>query len=308
MRRLQSLAWVTLAYNVAVILWGAGVRATGSGAGCGSHWPLCNGEVVPRAPSVQTVVELTHRLTSGLALVLVVALVIAVFRSRPKGHPARGGAVWSLVFILTEAAVGAGLVLLHLVGANQSLGRAVVMAVHLLNTFLLLGSLALTAHWCGGGAAVRLRGGGSLRRPVFASLGGVMLVGASGAVAALGDTLFPSSSLTAALGQDLSATAHVLVRLRLLHPFIAIAVAVVVLDTAYRVVQNGDADGARRATWTAAFVLAQLIAGLVNVALLAPVWMQIVHLLLADLVWISLVLLAGTVLARDPAREDALAA
>jgi cytochrome c oxidase assembly protein subunit 15 len=127
-------------------------------------------------------------------------------------------------------------------------------------------------------------------------------------VAALGDTLFPSSSLTAALGQDLSATAHVLVRLRLLHPFIAIAVAVVVLVTAYRVVQNGEADGARRATWAAAFVLAQLIAGLVNVALLAPVWMQIVHLLLADLVWISLVLMAGTVLAADRARENALAA
>jgi heme a synthase len=238
----------------------------------------------------------------------VLALVVAVFRSRPKGHPARGGAVWSLVFILVEAAVGAGIVLLHLVGQNQSLGRAAFMAVHLVNTFFLLGALALTAHWCSDGAAVRWRGAGSLGKALLVSLGGLMLVGASGAVAALGDTLFPSSSLSAALGQDLSATAHVLVRLRLLHPFIAIAVAVGLLATCYRVVQREDADSARRATWTAALVLFQLIAGLVNVALLAPVWMQIVHLLLADLVWISLVLLTATVLAAGRARESALAA
>jgi cytochrome c oxidase assembly protein subunit 15 len=308
MRRLQTLAWVTLAYNVAVILWGAGVRATGSGAGCGSHWPLCNGEVVPRAPSVQTVIELTHRLTSGLALLLVVALVVAVFRSRPKGDPARGGAVWSLVSILVEAAVGAGLVLLHLVGQNQSLGRAAFMAVHLMNTFLLLGALVLTAHWCGEGAGVRLRGRGSSGTALLACLGGLMLVGASGAVAALGDTLFPSSSLSAALGQDLSATAHVLVRLRLLHPLIAITVAAGLLATCYRIVQQSDPDSARRATWTAALVVVQLLAGLLNVALLAPVWMQIVHLLLADLVWISLVLLAATVLAVDRAQESARAA
>jgi cytochrome c oxidase assembly protein subunit 15 len=308
MQRLRSLAWVTLAYNVAVILWGAAVRATGSGAGCGRHWPLCNGEVVPRAPSVQTVIELTHRATSGLALLLVTALVVAAFRTLPTGHPARRGAVWSLVFILSEAAVGAGLVLLHLVGQDQSIGRAAFMAVHLMNTFLLLGALALTAHWCAGGDRFRLRGGGAVGKAVLAAACGLMLAGASGAVAALGDTLFPSSSWSAALAQDLSPTAHVLLRLRLLHPFIAVSVAAALLIACYRVIQRVDAASTRRATWTAALVVLQLFAGLLNVALLAPVWMQIVHLFLADLVWISVVLLAATVLAASPARENALAA
>src|SRR5215467_12703113 len=75
--RVSAFAWGVLAYNVAVIAWGAFVRASGSGAGCGRHWPLCNGEVVPRPTSVATVIEATHRATSGLALVGVVGLLVA---------------------------------------------------------------------------------------------------------------------------------------------------------------------------------------------------------------------------------------
>ena len=107
-----------LAYNLAVILWGAYVRASGSGAGCGAHWPLCNGEVIPRAPSIATLVEYSHRLTSGLALLGVVALMVWTWRVWGRGHPARRGALLSLIFILTEAAVGAGLVLFELVADN----------------------------------------------------------------------------------------------------------------------------------------------------------------------------------------------
>src|SRR5829696_8162535 len=113
--RFAIYAWAVLAYNLLVILWGAYVRATGSGAGCGSHWPLCNGEVVPRAAAAQTLIEFTHRATSGLALLAVVALVAWVFQAFPRRHPARKGAASSLVLILTEAAVGAGLVLFELV-------------------------------------------------------------------------------------------------------------------------------------------------------------------------------------------------
>jgi heme a synthase len=303
MDRLTRYAWVVLAFNVAVILWGAGVRATGSGAGCGSHWPLCNGEVIPRAAATQTVVEFTHRATSGMALLMVVALLAWVFRERPRFHPARTAAVWSFLFILAEAGVGALLVLLHLVAENRSLARAVVMALHLMNTFLLLGALTLTAHFAAGGARFQWRGGGPLRIAFLVSAAGLMLAGASGAVAALGDTLFPASSLSAAFAQDLSPTAHILLRLRLLHPLIAVATAAVLLFTCYRVVQHLGPDAARRATWTAAFVTLQLAAGLVNVALLAPVWLQIVHLFIADLVWMALVLSAATALAEEPAPE-----
>ena len=144
---LARFAWFVLAYNVAVILWGAYVRATGSGAGCGNHWPLCNGEVVPRAPQMATLIEFSHRFSSGLALIAIAALVIWVFRASGPGHPARLGAILSGILIVTEAAVGAGLVLFELVADNATIARAMFVAVHLLNTFLLLAALTLTAWW-----------------------------------------------------------------------------------------------------------------------------------------------------------------
>ena len=58
---LPRFAWGLLAYNVAVILWGAVVRATSSGAGCGDHWPLCNGVVLQSNPRLATLIELAHR-------------------------------------------------------------------------------------------------------------------------------------------------------------------------------------------------------------------------------------------------------
>jgi heme A synthase len=304
--RLTRFAWTVLAYNVAVILWGAVVRATGSGAGCGSHWPLCNGEVVPRAPRLATVIELSHRLTSGLALVLVVALAVAAFRWRPQGDPARKAAAAGVLLMLSEAGVGAALVLFRLVADNQSMARALFMGTHLVNTFFLLAALTLTVHFAGGGAPLRLRGRGLALGLALATLA-LLLAGVSGAVAALGDTLWPSRSLTEALQQDLSPTSHLLIRLRLLHPTIAVTAGLVVLSlTIYS--RAGRASGERWGgwrRWTTAFVVLQWIAGLANVALLAPVWMQIVHLLVADLLWIAFVLFAAAALSA-PLREGAL--
>ncbi|HEY0004166.1 MAG TPA: COX15/CtaA family protein, partial [Pyrinomonadaceae bacterium] len=157
-RRFAVYAWVVVGWNLAVIVWGALVRATGSGAGCGSHWPLCNGEMIPRAAQAQTLIELTHRLMSGLALILLVLLVVQAFRVYPKKHRVRRGALWSLVFILTEALIGAGLVLLELVGQNASMARAIYMSVHLINTFVLLMMLGLTAWWSSGGQALEWKG------------------------------------------------------------------------------------------------------------------------------------------------------
>jgi cytochrome c oxidase assembly protein subunit 15 len=299
--RLPRFAWLTLAWNMLVILWGALVRATGSGAGCGAHWPLCNGEVVPRAPAVETLVEFTHRLTSGVALLMVFALAVWVFRERTKGHPARRAAVASVVLILTEAAVGAGLVLLHLVGENESVARALFMAVHLVNTFLLLAALSLTAHWCGSDAPLRrdaLRRDGWVFGVAFV---GLLLVGVSGAIAALGDTLYPARSLLEGLAQDLSPTTSLLVRLRVLHPLLAVAGSAAVVFVAARVLLATREPVSRGWAWAAAaLATAQIVVGLLNVALLAPVWMQIVHLLLADALWIALVLLAARALALAP--------
>jgi cytochrome c oxidase assembly protein subunit 15 len=298
MTRLGRFAWLVLLWNMVVILWGAFVRATGSGAGCGAHWPLCNGELVPRSPAIATMIEFTHRATSGIALLLVVGLVLWVFRVRPKGHPARLAASASLAFILTEAAVGAGLVLFRLVAENESVARALFMAGHLANTFLLLAALALTAHWCATDAPVRRE---ALARDGWAfGLGALALVGVgkSGAIAALGDTLYPAQSLLGGLAQDLSPTASLLVKLRVAHPVLALAGALIVAFLAARVLQATDDRATRRTAWTLpALAVLQLAAGLANVALLAPVWMQLVHLLLADALWIAYVLLAARALA-----------
>jgi cytochrome c oxidase assembly protein subunit 15 len=311
MTRLARFAWLVLAWTVAVILWGAFVRATGSGAGCGAHWPLCNGEVVPRAPALETMIEFTHRATSGVAILLMLVLVLWVFRERPKGHPARRAAGASLFFFVTEAAVGAGLVLLRLVGQNDSVGRAFWMAGHLANTFLLLACLTLTAHWCASEARLHPAAVKHLGW-VFAASGIALVgVGKSGAVAALGDTLYPAQSILGGLAQDVAPAAHFLVQLRIAHPILALAGALLVAFTAGRVLQSTADRGARRAAWAvSALSLLQLGAGLLNLALLAPVFMQVVHLLLADLLWIAFVLLAVRALSlplRPPVKEGALA-
>jgi heme A synthase len=133
--RFAWYAWGVLVCNELVILLGAFVRATGSGAGCGSHWPLCNGEVVPQAPSMAMLIEYSHRLTSGLALVATTVLLVWAWRAYPAHHRVRMGALFSFIFLIIEALIGAGLVLLEYVAANVSLARAGWMAGHLLNTF-----------------------------------------------------------------------------------------------------------------------------------------------------------------------------
>jgi heme a synthase len=302
-RALHRFAVGGLIYTVGVILWGAFVRATKSGAGCGDHWPLCNGQVVPRAPAVETLIELGHRLTSGLALVFTVVLVVWTWRVFAKGHPARLGAGLSLFFMLTEAAVGAGLVLLRMVADNESIARAWWMGAHLVNTFLLLGALMLAVHWTGAGRAVRLRGQGVVGAALAAAHLALLLVGVSGAIAALGDTLFPATSLAHGLSQHASAGAHVLLKLRILHPLMAIVGGLVLVAAVWTASGLRPSALQRRfALWLTWLFGIQVVAGLVNVVLLAPVWLQLVHLLLADAVWLGLVWASAHALAEAPER------
>ena len=287
-------AWAVLAYNLGVVLWGAFVRATGSGAGCGKHWPLCNGEVTPHSPAVATLIEFTHRATSGIDLALVAVLLVWSFRAFPRRHPARLGAALSAVFLVTEALLGAALVLLEHVAANASANRAYSLSTHLVNTLTLLACLTLTAWWATGKPAVAARGPGLWMAAV--SLAAVMLLGVSGAIAALGDTLFPAHSLAAGLAQDLDPAASIFVRLRLFHPMIAACVAAWLAF--YLASSASRRPAARPWAVTAASLLGlQLLAGAANLLLLAPVWMQLLHLLIADLLWISLVLLSATIFA-----------
>ncbi|MBI3242646.1 MAG: COX15/CtaA family protein [Chloroflexi bacterium] len=302
LNRFANYAWGVLAYNVAVILWGAYVRATGSGAGCGGHWPTCNGVIIPLAPTTKTLIEFSHRLSSGLALAAVVGLTVWAFRAYPKKHIVRKGAGASLALIIVEALLGAGLVLFGLVANDDSAARAISISLHLVNTFMLLAAITLTAWWASGGKPVEFSDTAVL--PLAVGVLSMLALGVSGAIAALGDTLFPSTSLFAGLAQDFSASAHLFLRLRTYHPFIAIAVGLhlIVVASLYGFTSH-DRKVKRLAMALIGMVVAQWAAGLINVFLLAPVWMQIVHLLLADTVWILLVLMVAGVLARAPQDE-----
>jgi heme A synthase len=300
MSRFAKLAWATLVWTILDILWGAFVRATGSGAGCGNHWPACNGQIAPTPQHIATLIEFTHRTLSGVALLLVLALLIWGWRKYPKGDPVRIGVTWSAAFILLEAALGAGLVLLNLVAANSSALRAFAVAVHLLNTFLLLAFLALTAWWASAGKPVSLKKKGYL--PLLFGIGliGVALLAMAGAITALGDTLFPVKTLAQGLAQDSNTNASFLVRLRVFHPVIAILVGLYTLSLVRYIHQRfKDPIGRRLSSTLGGLVVAQLTAGVMNILLLAPIWMQIVHLLLADSVWISYVLLSASTLSID---------
>jgi heme A synthase len=305
--RFAIYAWGVLVYNLGVIVWGAYVRATGSGAGCGSHWPLCNGEIVPRTPRVETMVEFTHRLSSGLALLLVIGLFVAAFRLYPRQHPVRTGTSLAMLFMIAEALVGAGLVFFELVADNASIARAFSVAVHLINTFLLLASLTLTGWWASGGKTLRLREHRTLAPFMALGLLGVLVLGVSGAVTALGDTLFPVQSLAEGFQQDFSPTAHFMIRLRVLHPLIAVSVALYLILIASFANSSGDKRSTSKLSrLLIVLLLAQLGAGLINVSLLAPVWIQLVHLFMSDLIWITLVLLAASALASPVPRAEKL--
>lgn len=290
-RNFVPFAWAVLVYNIGVILWGAFVRATGSGAGCGSHWPLCNGELIPRPEQIETIIEFSHRLTSGLALILVIVLLVWAFRAFPIGHLVRKSAVYTTLFILLEALIGAGLVLLDLVAENSSVARAFSTALHLINTFFLLGALTLTARWASQPLRLQIKGVGASAWLLGAAFFSMIVVGMSGAIAALGDTLFPISSLAEGIEQDFSPTAHFLIRLRIWHPIIAvISGLLVILATGIVTVLRMGTITRRLGQAIMLVVLVQFGVGFLNVALLAPVWMQMIHLLMADLVWILLIL------------------
>src|SRR6267154_6890775 len=228
---LKSFAWFTLAYNIAVVLWGAYVRATGSGAGCGSHWPLCNGEFLPATPQTQTVIEFTHRVTSGLSLVLVAILLIWCWRCTAKSDWPRYSAVAAAALLFNEALLGALLVLLdHVGGLDRTATHALFLCLHFGNTLLLLAALALTAMWLSNRKG-RL---GVVPKPlqmIAMGLGlvSVMAIGMTGSLANLGDTMFPADSLRRAVVQDFSSSSHILLRLRVLHPVAAVIGSIYVL-------------------------------------------------------------------------------
>jgi len=292
---LRRFAWAVLVYFIAVILWGTLVRATGAGAGCGNHWPLCNGTVIQHSPSTNTIIEFTHRVTSGISFFSAVGLLIWTFAGTVRGHLARATAVATVAFTLIEAILGAFLVKLGLTAQSQSPLRPAYLALHLTNTLLLLAALTLTAHMLSRPRGY-LRGAIRFVAPVGAIAGiiVVLAVGVTGSLAALGDTLFPASSLASALSQDFSSTSGWLVRWPWTHPPIAFAASIFLIWLLVRAAQRSAYwDNRGLSALVLLLLAAQYVLGVLDVVLLAPVWLQIAHLLGADVFWAALVVLTA---------------
>ncbi len=291
------LAWTTLIFNIGVIAMGAVVRATASGAGCGRSWPSCQGAFVPAELSGATLIEFTHRATSGIAMLLTYALFIAAARvdgRRPftvinalKGSMLAKATGWAVITVTVSALIGAAIVLFEWVTDDSSVARLVTVPLHLLNTFALLAALAVSISALQ--APVRLRFGRTEKRTARLLLGSIIVVAAAGAVTALSDTLFPSESLRAGLAADFSSTAAWMTRVRVAHPILAVMAAILVVKIVSSSRIPEAVRGGRWARLVVWLVAAQLVAGVVNVVLLTPVWMQVIHIILADSLWVVLV-------------------
>ena len=297
-----KFAWFTLAYNVLVIIWGVFLRASKSGDGCGQHWLTCHGEVIPSAPELKTIIEFSHRVTTAPAFLFVLILLILAFRKFPNGHAVRKTAVISFIFIVTEVLVGAGLVLTGNTAEAVTAARPFWAIGHLINTFVLLAFLTLTAWFAGRPQRCKFEAGTKAIVLIVIAIVGILFVGSSGSVAALSNMLFPSESIAEGISKDFSAASDILVRLRLSHPILSILTGVCIVFLAgWLKTQADDTNVTRWSNILSVIVLVQLAFGAATLFTLGPIIMQLGHLLLADLLWISFVLLVANYFWREPA-------
>lgn len=294
-------ALFVLAWNIVVILWGVFLRASKSGDGCGQHWLTCHGEVIPSAPELKTVIEFSHRITSFLAFVAVLVLLIWTFRKFARGAQIRKTAFVSFIFIITEALVGAGLVLTGNTAETLTASRPFWMAGHLINTFILLAFVTLTARLASGGMPVRFKTESKYLGAIIVGVFAMFAVSITGSIAALSHMLFPAGTLNAGIAQDFSSTSHILLRLRLLHPITAILTSVFLIFLVGWLA-NEATKSPRVKRWSnvlSLLVLAQIAFGAATLLMLGPIVMQLGHLLFADAIWISYVLTTANFLSQQ---------
>lgn len=305
-----KFAVFTLLYNIVVILWGVFLRASKSGDGCGQFWLTCHGEIIPSAPEFKTVIEFTHRITSGIAFLIVVALLFWIYRKYKetgrKDTQLLYVGIGSFVFILTEALVGAGLVLTGNTADTLTAARPYWAIGHLINTFILLTFLTLTAWFAVTGRRLKNFNDKKMLALLTIAVIGILFVGMSGALAALSNMLFPSESLAEGFAKDFADTSHVLLRLRLSHPILSFLVSVYIfLLAGWLKPRSGNNAGVTY--WSNALsllLIVQLLFGAATLLTLGPIVMQLGHLLLADAVWIAFVMMAANYYAiDDPAKQ-----
>ncbi len=279
---MKNAAKFLFVYTLLVILWGAWVRISHSGDGCGEHWPLCHGQFVPVAvdqglTAGKTWVEYTHRLMSGLYGIFVFALWFFIIRHISKTHPARTAAHAVLFFTITEALLGAKLVLFGLVSQNASWFRTLAMSLHQFNSLLLTGSVALLVY--------SLSSNRFYWRPRTAFVSLVFIcIAVSGAWAALASTLFPSETLWEGLLKDFAPDSHHLLRMRVLHPLSAV-LGGGGLAGFFWMKSLDDGPDRKMYTQTALAIFGAIVFGVLTLFFLAPVWMKVAHLAIGHLLW-----------------------
>lgn len=293
----RRLSLANVIFTVIVILWGAVVRATSSGAGCGDHWPKCDGEIIPTSFTVAKAIEFTHRTMTGLWLIPIAIVFVWAIRNLPRTSIVRKGATVAAAMGIVECLIGAWLVLAKLVGQDTSVMRAAVMALHHFNTTCLLATVTLTAFWAWGGNPIRLRGQGAVLGALGVGAFAMVATIVSGAITALGDTLFKATDTMAGLARTMDPTAHFLERLRIAHPLISSSATLyLILGLAFVGSARKSPEVSKLVKWTTSLLVLQIGHGLLNVALKAPVYFQIMHLLIADGIWILFTLLSASAL------------
>lgn len=278
--------WVMalILYSLLVFVWGAWVRISGSGDGCGEHWPFCHGELIPDSYAVKVWIENFHRISTKIYGFFVIGLVIAAFRMAPKGHAVRKGILWAFIFTLLEGLIGAVLVIKGFVVNDDSPQRAVLIALHLTNTFFLMGSLFYT--WF-----VSFYDLSNLRFNLTKSImllktSWILLVGGTGAIAALSTTLFPSESVLSGLARDFSGSGHFLEQLRVLHPLLAVGFFAFVLYQ-WSCPPKTHALAMKWRKWFTLCVAIGFCAGVFTLSLLSPTWLKLTHLVTAHILWLA---------------------
>ena len=265
----KSFSFFSLIFTLIVILWGAWVRFSHSGDGCGNDWPLCKGSLTP--DSFAALMEWIHRATSGLSLLIVFSLVFLAFKVYPQKHLVRKLSLSTGVLILIEALIGAVLVLASLTGSDSSGLRMIVLAFHLINSLLLVA--ALTLCWQSAFADKI-----SFKKPHIYFVGIFPLLALTGSIASLAGTLFPSESLMQSFLLDFMPESHITLKLRPLHPLLALGFVTFCLI----------AFSEKKKALAGMAVIA-LCSGIITLLSLSPVWMKLTHLLIAYSLWIVLV-------------------
>jgi len=276
----MKLSWkVLLIYTFFVIIWGAFVRASGSGDGCGAHWPSCEGDFLLQAPDAKKMIEYTHRASSGLYGIFVFILSIWTMLSKKTSRTVKIFSAGVLFFTIAESLIGAKLVLSGLVGSNTSFARAVVMVIHLTNTLILVACNAGVIFFLDQKTKFAER---EKIKTAMKAYGPVLLLffltGASGALAALGDTLYPSENLLAGFAMDIDPASPLIIKLRSLHPVFAFSLVGLILWF--------TDPGKYMGMVLIGLSISTLIVGLINLVLLAPIYMQLLHLGMVMMFWV----------------------